>query len=283
MSSSDFKRFSSTPVTAVRDYWNARPCNIRHSPKPPGTREYFDEVEQRKYFVEPHIPRFAEFPRWKNKKVLEIGCGIGTDTMNFARNGASVVAVDYSDQSIAIARQRARVFGLEGSIQFHHGNAEELQDFLPVEQFDLIYSFGVIHHTPHPDRVLEQVKAYGRPGTVVKIMVYHRHSWKVLVILLGHGRGRFWTASELIARHSEAQTGCPVTFTFSRRQARRMMEQRGFILRDLWVDHIFSYRVPDYSQHRYVKAWPFRALPSSAFHALERSFGWHLCIDAEIT
>ena len=72
-----------TAIDKVKDYWNERPCNIRHSHKEVGTRQYFDEVEARKYFVEPHIPRFAEFESWQGKKVLEIGCGIGTDTINF--------------------------------------------------------------------------------------------------------------------------------------------------------------------------------------------------------
>ncbi len=86
--------FADIPIDAVRVYWNNRPCNIRHSTKPVGTREYFDEVEARKYFVEPHIPAFAEFSRWKDKRVLEIGCGLGTDTMSFLREGARVTAVD---------------------------------------------------------------------------------------------------------------------------------------------------------------------------------------------
>src|SRR5437588_11658959 len=99
--------FAETSIAAVREYWNARPCNVRHSTKPIGTREYFDEVEARKYLVEPHIPVFADFDRWRGFKVLEIGCGIGTDTINFARSGASVTAVDLSANSLAIARQRA--------------------------------------------------------------------------------------------------------------------------------------------------------------------------------
>src|SRR5213592_4686750 len=123
--------FQDTTIANVRDYWNARPCNIRHSPKPVGTREYFDEVEGRKYFVESHIPRFANFPHWSGKKVLEIGCGIGTDTINFARHGAQVTAVDLTEKSLDVARQRAKVFGVEDRIRFYQANAEELSSYVP--------------------------------------------------------------------------------------------------------------------------------------------------------
>src|SRR5215472_3529612 len=147
MNSSTFP--SETALANVHDYWNSRPCNIRHSPKPLGTREYFDEVEARKYLVESHIPAFAEFERWRGKKVLEIGCGIGTDTVNFARHGAKVTSVDLSEKSLELAQQRIGVYGLQDQVQFYRGNAEELTSFVPVESYDLVYSFGVIHHTPH--------------------------------------------------------------------------------------------------------------------------------------
>ena len=160
----DYARvFEDTPIDAVREYWNSRPCNIRHSTKPVGTREYYDEVEARKYFVEPHIPRFAEFDRWKGKKVLEIGCGIGTDTINFARAGAQVTAVDLTEKSLEVARQRAKVFGLEHRIRFIQANAEDLSESVPVERYDLVYSFGVIHHTPDPSRVLDEIRKYVTP------------------------------------------------------------------------------------------------------------------------
>ena len=145
--------FENTSIQKVSEYWDSRPCNIRHSPKPVGTKEYSDEVEARKYFVESHIPGFADFERWRGKKVLEIGCGIGTDTINFARHGARVTAVDLTEKSLAVARQRVKVSGFEDAVQFYQANAEQLSDYVPVEKYDLVYSFGVIHHTPHPERV----------------------------------------------------------------------------------------------------------------------------------
>lgn len=272
--------FSGTPISEVRGYWDRRPCNVRHSPKPVGTREYFDEVEARKYLVEPHIPRFAEFERWRGKKVLEIGCGIGTDTINFARAGAEVTAVDLSEKSQEIARQRAEVFGLEDRIRFYAGNAEQLASFVPVEPYDLIYSFGVIHHTPHPERVVDELRRYVQPGTTVKVMVYHRHSWKVLWIVATYGKGRFWRLPELVARYSEAETGCPVTYAYTVPEARALVERSGATVTEAWVDHIFPYRIPDYVQYRYVKEWYFRYLPEAAFRWIERRFGWHLCVTA---
>ena len=153
--------FDQVSIEQVGAYWDARPCNLRHSPQPVGSRAYFDEVEARKYQVEPHIPTFVDFARWRGKKVLEIGCGLGTDTINFARAGAQVTAVDLSEASLALARRRAEIFGLD--ITFHQGNAEELTSLVPIEPYDLIYSFGVIHHTPHSRRVIEDAPIYG-PG-----------------------------------------------------------------------------------------------------------------------
>ncbi len=94
---------SAAGIEEVRSYWDRRPCNIRHSLAPVGTREYSDQVEPRKYFVEPHIPRFAEFVKWRGKHVLEIGCGIGMETINFAKVGADVTVVDLPGGAAHIA------------------------------------------------------------------------------------------------------------------------------------------------------------------------------------
>jgi SAM-dependent methyltransferase len=272
--------FETVPIDAVREFWNGRPCNIRHSPKPVGTREYFDEVEARKYFVEPHILKFADFPHWNGKRVLEIGCGIGTATISFLRAGATVTGADLSTESLALARQRAGVYGFTDKVAFFEADAERLSEFVTPEPYDLVYSFGVLHHTPHPERAIDQIRNYVIPGSTVKLMMYYTFSWKVFWAVLRYGKGRFWDWRRIIATYSEAQTGCPVTYTYTKRELAAILEARGFRVTDIFVDHIFPYDIPDYIEYRYKKVWYFRWMPAPLFRWLERTFGWHLCITA---
>ena len=274
------ENFINVPIADVRDYWNRRPCNVRHSTAEIGTREYFDQVEARKYLVEPHIPGFADFAQWKNKKVLEIGCGIGTDTMNFARAGAHVTAVDLSSESLKLAKKRAEVFGLEDRVEFYEANAERLSDFVPPQAYDLVYSFGVIHHSPHPHEIVKQITDnYVDSSTTLKLMVYYRYSWKVFWMLVQE-KGRFWKLDEIIAKHSEAQTGCPVTYSYTRDSLTKLIGDR-FEIKDMFVDHIFPYQIPKYVKYEYVKEWYWRMLPDAVFRQLEKKLGWHLCVTAK--
>lgn len=268
-------------IKKVKEYWNKRPCNIRHSQKIVGTKEYFDEVETRRYFVEPHIPKFTQFEKWNGKKVLEIGCGIGTDTINFARYGANVTAIELSEKSLEIARKRSEVLGFQNNIQFYQGNAEQLSDFLPREQYDLIYSFGVIHHSPHPDRIINQIRQYVHDNTIIKLMVYNRYSWKVLWILSNYGKGKFWKMKELIAQYSEAQEGSPITYTYTKNEFKKLLEINGFTINNMSIYHIFPYSIPEYVRYEYKKVWYFRCIPK-VFKWLEHNFGWHLCVTANI-
>ncbi|MEE9285667.1 MAG: class I SAM-dependent methyltransferase [Dehalococcoidia bacterium] len=271
-------RFSRVSIDEVRRFWDARPCNIRGSPREVGSRAYFDDLEARKYYVEPHIPRFAQYERWRGKRVLEIGCGLGADSVSFARAGAEVTAVDISQRSVELARRRAELYGLD--IRFYVANAEELEQVVPVDRYDLVYAFGVLHHTPHPERAVEQLRRYVGPGSVVKLMLYHRFSWKAVSILATKGRCAFWRLGELVARYSEAQPGCPVTRTYSRKQVRQLLA--GFEVTEMWVDHIFPYQINGYVRHQYPKVWPFRLLPPRVMGWLQRRLGWHLCVSARV-
>jgi SAM-dependent methyltransferase len=254
-------------IETVQSYWNARPCNIRHSTQPIGTKEYFHEVEKRKYSVEPHIPGFAQFERWKGKKVLEVGCGIGTDTINFARAGALVTAVDLSDESLKIAQQRAKVFGLDNSVIFYQANAEELTATVPVESYDLVYTFGVIHHTPNPPRAIGQIKQYMSSSSELRIMLYAKNSWKSIMIEAGLDQ-------------PEAQSGCPVAFTFTEHEVRDLLA--GFQILEIRQDHIFPFVIEKYVKYEYEIAPWFSAMPKHMFAALEKSLGWHMLITARV-
>ncbi len=264
-------------VQEVKEYWDKRPCNIRHSQKAIGTRAYFDEVERRKYFVEPHIPGFADFPRWRGKEVLEIGCGIGTDSVNFARNGANLTIVELSSESLAMTKNRLELENLQANLI--NGNAEELDKLLPPgKKFDLIYSFGVIHHTPHPEHVVKALAQRLKPDGEARIMIYARHSWKVLWIYLLYGWREPWNWRNLVAKYSEDQIGSPVSYVYSKREARNLLGELEIV--SITKDHIFPYRIADYVQYRYVKNWYFRWMPNSCFRWLERRLGWHLLIVA---
>lgn len=265
-------------IKEVKEFWDARPCNIRHSAKDVASREYFDEVEKRKYFVEPHIPEFAQFERWRGKKVLEIGCGIGTDSINFARAGAKLTVVELSEKSLTLCKKRFDVYGLAAN--FYSGNAETLSSFLPVESFDLIYSFGVIHHTPHPEMVFREIKKYCNTGTEIRVMLYSKWSWKVLWIVLKYGKGAFWRMDELVRTYSEAEMGCPVTFYYSFNEVKKLMKD--FEIIGTRKEHIFPYVIEKYKNYEYEKVWYFKWMSAFLFSRLEKILGWHLCITAKL-
>ena len=130
---------------------------------------------------------------------------------------------------------------------------------------------------------MTELRKYLPCGGTLKLMLYYRWSWKVLWILLTFGRGRFWKLDELVAAHSEAQTGCPVTYAYGKEGARALVEAQGFRVTGIFVDHIFPYRIPEYAEYRYIHTWFARYMPRALFRWCERRFGWHLCITAEAT
>ena len=251
-------------IDDVKKYWNDRPCNVRHSKKDTGTKEYFDEVETKRYTAEPHIPLFADFESYKGKKVLEVGCGMATEGINFVKHGAEYTGTDLSEDSLELAKKRFGVYNKEG--KFYAGNSEELTSFVPVETYDLIYSFGVIHHSPQPERIISEIKKYMNKDSTLKIMLYASESWKNYMIEAGYDQ-------------PEAQYGCPIAYTYTKDEVRELLD--GF---DVTIEqnHIFPYQIEPYKRGEFLKQPWFESMPDEIFEVLKKNLGWHLLITAKL-
>mgnify|MGYP003344264136 FL=1 len=249
----------------IKKYWNNQPCNVLHGTSELGTPEYFNQVSARRYKVEPHIAEFAGFHLWQGKRVLEIGCGIGSDAEEFAKHGAEYVGIDYSDQSVAIARQRFEVLGLEG--QFYNIDASDKETMLSLGEFDLVYSYGVIHHFPAIGVIIDNAHSVLNTGGEFRFMVYAKNSWKQAMIYKGLDQ-------------YEAQAGCPYAKSFTKEEIPELLGP-GWHIERLRQDHCFMYNIPAYKQGRYeLEPW-FEAMPEAMREAVREYLGWHLLVKAK--
>lgn len=156
----------------VREYWNQHPCGTQFTQLELGSKEFFDDVERFRYSTQPFMHDLMEFNGFRKKKLLEVGCGLGTDLLQFARRGAIVTGVDLTPRGIELVRKR---FAMEGlSVDARVADAEQLP--FDDETFDAVYSFGVLHHTPNTAKAVNEVHRVLKPGGRIIIMLYHTRS-----------------------------------------------------------------------------------------------------------
>ena len=237
----------------VKAFWDETPCGTRTVPLSPETREAFEAIERRRYELEPFIPEFARFHEWGEKRILEVGCGIGTDLLQFARAGARVYAVDLSPRSVELARRQLDLHGFEGDIQ--PSEAEHLP--FAEEQFDLVYSWGVIHHAPDPSRVVKEIHRVLRPGGRVCAMVYRKSSLVVLQAYIAYALLRLrplQNLDDIIANHVES----PGTRAYTRRQVNEMFRD----FRDVTMQPVLTPYDIGYSRLSLIPAWVMELLPN---------------------
>jgi SAM-dependent methyltransferase len=261
----------------IGEWFSINPCEAWHSTYPIGTKEWSEQITRHRYFVQPHIRKFAEFdysqasglPWWSGKKILEIGCGIGTDTLEFAKVGAQIDALDFSFSSISIAGDRFRAAaipygdewaGNKRDVRFFWSNAE---NFMPEGSYDLVFSFGVLHHTPHPEKVLALAHNRLKDDGELRIMLYAK-----------------WSLKHLLGRQPEAAPGCPLVRWYSFRDVKKLLSSCGFKVLRIEKTHIFPWRIKYYRDHRFVKAFPWNICPLWLFRWLEHYLGHHLLITA---
>jgi SAM-dependent methyltransferase len=191
----------------VRAFWQAHPCGTKFADAELGSRAFYERVAEHRYGTEWHIPGAADFASARGLRVLEIGCGLGTDGAQFARAGASYTGVDLTDAAVELARKCFEVFELPG--EFRTADAEQL-DFAD-DSFDLVYSHGVLHHTPDTARAVREVHRVLRPGGRAVVMLYHRNSYNYRVnINLLRRAGAHLLRNDAGLRVAHRLTGEPV-------------------------------------------------------------------------
>lgn len=192
--------------TKVRSYWEAGACGTSEAvvgDLHENTHEWFAQIEEHRYRVEPFIHSVAQFTRFHGKKILEIGVGAGTDHLQWARAGAESYGVDLTDQAIETTRAHLKSHGLKSNLQ--RIDAEQLP--FDDETFDLVYSWGVIHHSEHPDKIIAEIRRVLKPNGRFVGMLYARYSLSVLRLWIKNAllTGKPWRSlSDVLYHHQES-------------------------------------------------------------------------------
>jgi SAM-dependent methyltransferase len=263
----------SSAKAEIRKQWDADPCGASTAPhEQPGTRAFYEQVRQYRYRVyAPWLDPLIESATTPRRRILEIGVGLGSDHWRFASAGNSMVALDLSREHL---RQTRRHLELEGLFTRPVYGDAECTGFAD-ESFDLVYSFGVIHHTPSPSSAVKEIHRILRPGGVAIVAVYHRYSLNLLWFVARNGllRGglfrRRWSQflSEIEYR-KEPTSAVPLVKLFSRREAKQLFA--GFKNVQISTHHV---ELPPL--HR---RWPNSRM---SLEHLGRLFGWYVVVRAE--
>jgi ubiquinone/menaquinone biosynthesis C-methylase UbiE len=207
--------------TQIKNYWNAQPCGSNTVEEKAFTREYYDQIEAYRYQQEPEIFGFAQFTRYHSKKVLEVGVGMGSDFTQWVRAGAEAYGIDLTPQGIEHVQKRLALYGLKAA-ELRVGDAEAL----PFENntFDLVYSWGVIHHSPDTPKALSELVRVLKPGGECKLMVYHLNALQTWMLWLKYAalRGKPWRSRADVVWHHQESIGTKV---YTHQQIAQMVSQ----------------------------------------------------------
>lgn len=216
---------SATLKESVKEHWEREACGTRYGSETDRKR-FFDEISAARYRLDPYIPAFADFPSARGKTVLEIGVGAGADFQNWCRHALHATGIDLTEKAISLTRERLEL-NLVPTERYSLWNADAENLPFDDESFDLVYSWGVLHHTPDTGRAFREVFRVLKPGGVVKAMIYHVPSWSGLMLYLrcGLARGKFkMTMKEAVFADLES----PGTKAYTVDEARDLLVAAGF-------------------------------------------------------
>lgn len=258
----------------ARAQWSQDPCGAEFDREHElGTREFFDTVERHRYSeYAPWMPRLMEFDKFRGKRLLEIGCGMGTDLLQFARGGARCTAIDLTPRHVEITRHRFQLYGANGAFMISDGERLPFHS----DSFDVVYSNGVLHHTPDTAGAIREVHRVLRPGGVAKIMLYHRNSlnyWLEIVLrrgLLGFEFLRGRSAEEIMSRvveHSDHDAR-PLVKVYSRTQMRTLFS--------MFREVVIEVEQLTRAELRFLSP----LISESLFERLRKRIGWNIIATA---
>lgn len=257
----------------IQTHWNANPCGTRPSDYTPGSLEYFRQLDTYRYGDYAWwLPRIMGFDDAKGKQVLEIGTGQGTDLAMFAKHGAICTGVDLTERHLELSRQRFDLYCLEA--RFLRGDAENLP--LESNSVDIVYSYGVIHHTPNIEAAIREIYRVLKPGGQARVMIYAKYSeFNLYVLLQGLLRLQFlrYGYDATISHWCEGTAWDNVVRVgrYSKREATQMFSKAGF-------------RSVKVSKHLLTRGnVPIlgRYLSRHSLEQLAQLIGWNLIIKAE--
>jgi len=259
----------------AREQWTQDPCGARYGAKYEfATREFFDEVERHRYQeYAPWMPEVMGFNEFKGARLLEVGCGMGTDLLQFARGGALCTGVDLTPRSVEVSSLHFGLYGMRAD--FVLGDGERLP--FANESFDVVYSNGVLHHTPDTAGGVRELHRVLRPGGTAKVMLYHRNSlyyWTEIILHRGVLRGHFLrghSPEEIMSRYVEysEHEARPLVKVYSQRQARELFAPFSEVKTE--VEQMIR------EELRFLRP----LVSEKMFRRLRRSAGWNVIITAK--
>ncbi len=156
----------------VAAFWDAEPCDSENSQRPSDTRDYYTDIEADRYAHQAHILEIMDWLEWKERNVLEIGTGVGTDARQMIMRGANYHGINIDQGSCDLTRKALNVFGLVGQVQQMSATDMVFQSDL----FDIVFAFGVLHHIPDVHKAISEIRRVLKPGGHLLFMVYNRSS-----------------------------------------------------------------------------------------------------------
>lgn len=204
-------------IDLVYDFWNKESCGERNAKGNDEARKYANETKVR-YTLEPYIKDFAKFELYKDLNVLEIGVGMGSDHSSIAlSNPKSLIGIDLTERAVQHTTARFASLGLKANVKVD--NAENLS--FKDNQFDAIYSWGVLHHSTNTEKCFEEVHRVLKPGGSAKIMIYHKYSPTGLMLWLRYGLLKFKSLESIYSEYLES----PGTKAYTLKEAKKLTQK----------------------------------------------------------